>query len=62
MPENDCFSVRIAKVGLALPNAPRECAKTTLKDMQLDERIREEALNIDQFISIVEAIRGTARN
>lgn len=43
---------------LALPNASRERVKTTLKDMQLDERIRGEALNIDQLISIAEAIRG----
>ncbi len=42
---------------LALPNASRERVKTTLKDMQLDERIRGEALNIDQLISIAEAIR-----
>ncbi|MBI5307686.1 MAG: ribosomal RNA small subunit methyltransferase A [Planctomycetes bacterium] len=44
---------------LAQPNASRERVKTALKDMQLDERIRGEALSIDQLISIAEAIRGT---
>ena len=44
---------------LVLPTASRERVKTTLKDMQLDDRIRGEALNIDQLISIAEAIRGT---
>lgn len=44
---------------LALPNASKECVKTTLKNMQLSDRIRGEALNVDQIISIAEAIRGT---
>ena len=44
---------------LSLPNVSRERLKRTIKDMQLDERIRGEALNIDQLITLAEAIRGT---
>ena len=44
---------------LALPNAAKERVKTALQDMRLDDRVRGEALSIDQLITIAEAIRGT---
>ena len=43
---------------LKLPNISREHVKVVIKSMQLDERVRGEALNLDQLVHLSEAIRN----